>query len=69
MNQHASLVQELLDSGLTQKQLGALLEKSQAWVGAVLAGKFSDVKWKDGEALRRLRSERIKDPRSLQAVA
>lgn len=59
MNQHTSVIRELLESGLTQQQLGVLIGKSQAWVGAVLAGKFADLKWKDGEALRRLHKERM----------
>jgi predicted transcriptional regulator len=58
MKAHISLVKDLLASGLTQQSLGVLLGKSQAWVGAVLAGKFSDIKWSDGEALRKLHAER-----------
>lgn len=62
MNTHISLIRELLATGLTQKALGELLGKSQAWVGAVLAGKFDDIKWGDGEALRALHAERCGKP-------
>lgn len=48
------LISEILDSGFTQAGLGAELGKSQAWVGAVLAGKYEDVKWSDGEKIRAL---------------
>lgn len=58
MDTHITLVKDLLTSGLTQQALGDLLGKSQAWVGAVLAGKYSDIKWADGEALRKLHAER-----------
>ena len=44
--------------GLTQQQLGNLLGRSQAWVTALVAGKYSDIRWSDGEALRRLHAER-----------
>ena len=49
----------LLADGLTQQALGELLGKSQAWVGTVLANKYSDIKWSDGEALRKLHAERF----------
>lgn len=58
MDAHINLVKDLLASGLTQQALGDLLGKSQAWVGAVLANKYSDIKWADGEALRKLHAER-----------
>jgi hypothetical protein len=58
MEAHITLVKDLLAGGLTQQALGDLLGKSQAWVGAVLAGKYSDIKWSDGEALRKLHAER-----------
>ena len=58
METHITLVKDLLASGLTQQALGGLLGKSQAWVGAVLAGKFGDIKWADGEALRKLHADR-----------
>lgn len=59
METHITLVKDLLAGGLTQQALGDLLGKSQAWVGAVLAGKYSDIKWSDGEALRKLHAERV----------
>lgn len=58
METHITLVKDLLAGGLTQQALGDLLGKSQAWVGAVLAGKYSDIKWADGEALRKLHADR-----------
>jgi predicted transcriptional regulator len=58
MEAHITLVKDLLSGGLTQQALGDLLGKSQAWVGAVLAGKYSDIKWGDAEAIRKLHAER-----------
>jgi len=51
------LIDELRQSGLTQAKVGASIGKSQAWVAAVCAGKYDDLKWCDGEALRRLHAE------------
>lgn len=61
MDDHKEIVRELLATGLTQKELGALLGKSQAWVGAVLAGKYFDLKWTEGQRLRALHAERVAD--------
>lgn len=58
MEAHIALVKDLLATGLTQQSLGKLLGKSQAWVGAVVAGKFADIKWSEGAALRQLHAER-----------
>ena len=55
MNEHSSILQELIDSGLTQSQIAQSLGKSQAWVSAVLRGEFGDIKWADGVKLRELR--------------
>ena len=43
---------------MTQAEIGAAIGKSQAWVAAVLAGEFKDIKWGDGVALRALASTR-----------
>lgn len=68
METHITLVKDLLAGGLTQQALGDLLGKSQAWVGAVLAGKYSDIKWSDGEALRKLHADRCHPPTEQQAA-
>lgn len=60
---HISLAKDLLAGGLTQQQLGNLLGRSQAWVTALVAGKYSDIRWSDGEALRRLHAERCSAPK------
>ena len=54
MNEHSSILQELIDSGLTQAQIAQSIGKSQAWVSAVLRGEFGDIKWSDGIKLREI---------------
>lgn len=58
MKTHSDIVKELLDSGLTQAQLGQKVGRSQGWVGAVLRGEYGDIKWLEGEALRKLHADR-----------
>ena len=52
-----SLITELQAAGLSQQEIGRRLKKSQAWVSAAAAGKYDDLKWSDGEALRVLHLE------------
>lgn len=52
-----TLIAEIRETGLSQKEIGKLLGKSQAWVAAVCGGRYDDLKWADGEALRILHSE------------
>lgn len=54
-----TLIAALRAAGMPQVAIGAELGKSQAWVSAVLAGKYDDLKWADGEALRKLHAERV----------
>lgn len=51
------LITEIQAKGLSQAEIGRRIGKSQAWVCAVLAGSYADLKWSDGEALRALHSE------------
>lgn len=45
---------------MSQAAIGeAVGKKSQAWVSAVLKGEYSDLKWSDGEALRKLHTEKV----------
>lgn len=46
-----TLIAKLQASGLTQTQIGDALDKSQAWVADVAAGRYGDLKWADGNAL------------------
>lgn len=54
-----SLISDLQSKGLSQQAIGSLIGKSQAWVCAVAQGKYADLKWADGEALRSLHAERV----------
>ena len=67
MEQFQKMIRELLDSGLSQKALGDELGKSQAWIGAVLAGEFQDLKYSDGQALIKLHADRA--PKKRQKAA
>ena len=53
------LINQLREAGMSQADVGAAIGKSQAWVSAVLAGQYADLKWSDGEALRRLHAEKV----------
>lgn len=54
-----TLIIDLQAAGLSQSAIGAELGKSQAWVCAVLAGQYADLKWSDGEALRKLHAAKV----------
>ena len=45
------LIADIQASGLSQEQIAKRLDHSQAWASAVAAGKFADLKWRDGEKL------------------
>lgn len=51
------LISEIRTTGLSQIQIGKRLGKSQAWVSAVLGGKYLDLKWGEGQALIALHAE------------
>ena len=52
-----TLLANLQAAGLSQAEIGKRINKSQAWVSAAAGGKYDDLKWSDGEALRALHSE------------
>ena len=52
-----TLIEEIQASGLSQAEIASRLGKSQAWVSAVLSGKYCDLKWSDGQSLIALRNE------------
>ena len=54
-----SLISDLRAKGMSQQAIGAALGKSQAWVCAVIAGQYADLKWADGEKLRALHAEKV----------
>lgn len=53
------LINQLREAGMSQAEIGAAIGKSQAWVSAVMAGQYADLKWSDGEALRRIHAEKV----------
>lgn len=60
----ATLVSDIQNTGMTQAEIGrALGNKSQAWVADVLSGRYGDLKWADGQALRRLHGQTLRDRR------
>jgi predicted transcriptional regulator len=52
-----SIMSAIIESGLTQVQVAERLGRSQAWVSAVLQGKYQDVRWADGNAVLALHAE------------
>lgn len=53
----SKLILDLMESGLSQVQIGERIGRSQAWVSAVAQGKYQDVRWNDGDALLRLMAQ------------
>ena len=49
-----TLIAEISARGLSQIEIGRRIGRSQAWVSALVAGKYKDVGWNDGEAIRKL---------------
>lgn len=39
---------------MSQAAVGMAVGRSQAWIADILSGRYDDVKWRDGESLRRL---------------
>ena len=59
MTEHKYIIRALMDRGITQTEIGVRVGKSQAWVSAVLAGEYKDIKWREGVLLRELAAELI----------
>ena len=57
-----NIISELCAGGLSQAAIGQAIGKSQGWVSAVYLGEYSDVRWRDGEALRRLHAAQTAPP-------
>ena len=56
-----SLINALMRSGLTQKEIGVAVGLSQAAVSDLARGRTSSPVWEVGEALRRLHVERCQE--------
>ncbi len=54
-----TLISELQAAKMSQAAIGDALGKSQAWVADVLKGRYDDLKWSDGEALRKLHAVKV----------
>lgn len=48
------LIQDLLDSGLTQVEIGRRVDCSQPTIAALASGAQKEVRWTTGDKLRRL---------------
>lgn len=51
------LLQEIQGEGLSQEEIGDRIGRSQAWVSAASSGKYLDLRWADGEAIRKLHAK------------
>lgn len=60
-----NLISEILAAGLSQNDIGQRINRSQAWVSAAAQGKYDDLRWRDGEALRALHAEVVGKPANL----
>ena len=64
-----TLITDLQSAGMTQAVIGAALGKSQAWVGDIVRGRYDDLKWADGQALRRLHENEMRQTATKKASA
>lgn len=55
------LMADLQALGVSQAEIARHIGKSQGWVSAVATGKYIDVKWSDGEALRKFHEGKGRD--------
>jgi hypothetical protein len=55
------LIEEIqaADKAMTQQAIGRAVGRSQAWVADILSGRYDDLKWRDGEALRALHTAKV----------
>ena len=51
-----AVVQDMLDSGMTQTGVARQVDMSVAWVHAILKGRVSSVSWEAGQALLKARN-------------
>lgn len=52
-----NIISEIQAFGLSQIEIGARINRSQAWTSAASQGKYQDVRWTDGQALLALLDE------------
>lgn len=63
-----SIIAAIQAAGITQEEIGNEIGRSQAWVADVLRGRYSDLKWSDGEALRSLYAEKVSASETAKAA-
>ena len=51
------IIADLRATGMSQGDIGLAIGKSQGWVADVVRGRYDDLKWGDGEALRKLHTQ------------
>ncbi len=57
MKSHQDYLKDIAATGLSQKQIGERLGKTQSWVSAAMRGLYADLKWEEGQAIRVLHAE------------
>jgi len=62
----AKLIQEIQQAGMSQTEIGERIGRSQAWISAAASGKYQDVRWADGQALRKLHAEVVGGQQQLE---
>ena len=53
-----TLIAELQSFGMTQVEIGLVIDKSQPWVADIVSGRYGDLKYADGVALKRLHAKK-----------
>jgi predicted transcriptional regulator len=54
------LISEIQACGYSQAAIGKALGRSQAYIADIVSGRYGDLKWSDGQALRRLHHKATK---------
>lgn len=53
-----NIIQDLIDSGMTQAGIGSEIGRSQGFVGDLLSGRRTGIEWEAGNKLLSLHKER-----------
>lgn len=61
------LLNELREAGMSQAEIAKELGRSQAWVSAVCAGDFHDLKWADGQRILEMHKNPDKRPGGMKS--
>lgn len=68
MKSHREIVQEILATGMSQKQIGEMVGRTQGWVSGIVNGVYQDIGWNEGCALREIHRQRCQQQGQKEAA-